>query len=201
MDETSPERASRGGGLTARPRDDRAQCRGADAVDRKSPRYFRDCCGPDAEPSRRIDLESVVDAVIQDALPLSEARQIRVERRFQGSGTVTGDGSQLHQVVANLLSNALKFTAAGGIVTVGLTRTDTDVTVAVERFGRRHQARISPAHLRTVPTAGFHEHPRAWRTRTRADDRPSPRCAARRIPYAPKARAWDTARRLRSLFH
>ena len=82
-----------------------------------------------------VELASIVDAAIQDAVPSAEAKHIRVDRRFEQGSTVTGDPSQLHQVVANLLSNALKFTPAGGTVTVGLTRSDTDAVVSVSDTG------------------------------------------------------------------
>src|SRR5262245_31764916 len=88
-------------------------------------------------PSNReaVDLASVIDAAIQDSRPSADAKQIRVERHVHAGGTMTGDSSQLHQAVANVLSNAVKFTPPGGTVTVGLTFSDGDATVWVRDSG------------------------------------------------------------------
>ncbi len=56
---------------------------------------------------------------------------------------VSGDPRRVQQVLRNLLANALRFTPAGGTITLRASRTDGDVTIAVTDDG----AGIDPAFL------------------------------------------------------
>jgi signal transduction histidine kinase/CheY-like chemotaxis protein len=56
---------------------------------------------------------------------------------------VRGDGARLHQILANLLSNALKFTPTGGSVTVQLRKAQASAIVVVKDTGKG----ISPEFL------------------------------------------------------
>jgi CheY-like chemotaxis protein len=49
---------------------------------------------------------------------------------------VLGDEARLQQVVANLLGNAIKFTDAGGFITVTVERTDASASVVIEDTGK-----------------------------------------------------------------
>src|SRR5436190_4247542 len=82
-----------------------------------------------------IELASLIEAAIQDVVPSAQAKQIRVERQFQAGATITGDSAQLHQAVANVLSNAVKFSSTGGTITVGVTRSDAYATVSIRDTG------------------------------------------------------------------
>jgi len=88
-------------------------------------------------PSHRepVELAPLIEAAIEDVAPSAHAKQIRLERQVQAGGTLAGDSAQLHRAVANVLSNAVKFTPSGGTITVGLTRSDADATVSIRDTG------------------------------------------------------------------
>ena len=91
-----------------------------------------------------IDPTAVVTAVIEAQLPLADSRSIVLEGDLDGEPScVWGDPTRLHQVVANLLSNALKFTPRGGRVTVHVRREAAQLEVRVQDNGEG----IDPALL------------------------------------------------------
>jgi signal transduction histidine kinase len=57
---------------------------------------------------------------------------------------LSGDPDRLQQVVGNLLANAVKFTPAGGRVTVRLTRAERQVRITVSDTGRGISAALLP---------------------------------------------------------
>jgi signal transduction histidine kinase/ActR/RegA family two-component response regulator len=72
---------------------------------------------------RRIDLVPLLRSAVDVVRPLADAKQIRLDLQVgEQSFEMTGDPSRLEQVIWNLLTNAVKFTPAGGFVTVRLER-------------------------------------------------------------------------------
>ena len=104
--------------------------------------------------SEPFDLRCAVEAAADAARPAAQAKRIALEVQVPDAVClVNGDPDRLQQVVANLLSNALKFTAAGGSVSVvardlgfayELTVTDSGIGMAPEflpvAFDRFRQA-------------------------------------------------------------
>ena len=79
-----------------------------------------------------VDLVSVVNAALDAVKPALEAKDIRVETHFQPQlKVIAGDADRLQQVVWNLLSNASKFTPAGGVVGIHISQEDSHVTIEV----------------------------------------------------------------------
>ena len=91
-----------------------------------------------------VSIVHVVHAAIETAAPLAHQQgvQLRLEGEFE-IPPVSGDARRLQQVFSNLLSNALKFTPAGGEVTVLLSRVRDEVEICVRDTG----AGIDPVFL------------------------------------------------------
>jgi cell cycle sensor histidine kinase DivJ len=53
----------------------------------------------------------------------------------KGLGDVTADGRALRQIVINLVGNAIKFTDAGGAVTIDAIRSGDEVTISISDTG------------------------------------------------------------------
>ena len=92
-----------------------------------------------------VNLDDVIQQAV-DAVRLSADNKgvvITCAARGHGGATVRGDAGRLKQVVWNLLANAIKFTPAGGHVTVSLTETAHAFRVTVDDTG----AGIDPEFL------------------------------------------------------
>lgn len=83
-----------------------------------------------------VDLVSVVNAALDAVRPALEAKDIKIETHFQpGLKIIAGDADRLQQVVWNLLSNASKFTPAGGVVGVRVTHDNIYAQILVSDTG------------------------------------------------------------------
>jgi len=83
-----------------------------------------------------VDLVSVVNAALDAVRPALEAKDIRIETEFESDlKVIAGDADRLQQVVWNLLSNASKFTPAGGVVGIRVILDDTYAEIEVSDTG------------------------------------------------------------------
>lgn len=82
------------------------------------------------------DLSLVIREAVNSVKPSADAREIILrEDIYPLSETMIADPHRIEQVVWNLLTNAIKFTARGGIITVQLTRSTNQATIRVTDTG------------------------------------------------------------------
>jgi CheY-like chemotaxis protein len=85
----------------------------------------------------RVEFAAVVTGCIQSVKPSAEDKQIALRLNVKDEELeVLGDEARLQQVVANLLGNAIKFTDAGGFVTVTVEREDASASLVIEDTGQ-----------------------------------------------------------------
>lgn len=78
-----------------------------------------------------VDLSRLVAECVEEFRPLAEERDIGIALQLEAGREIEADCQRITQVLDNLIGNALKYTHAGGNVTV-LTRDSDDRSVAVE---------------------------------------------------------------------
>jgi PAS domain S-box-containing protein len=85
---------------------------------------------------RSMDLLDVIHGALEAARPSADAKRIRIHTLLDSRiAAVRGDPNRLQQVLWNLVSNAVKFTPAGGRIQVRLERVHSHVEIAVEDDG------------------------------------------------------------------
>jgi hypothetical protein len=86
----------------------------------------------------------IIEAGVEGVRPAADAKRIRIQMMLDpNAGPIVGDSDRLQQIVWNLVSNAIKFTATGGLVQVRLERVDSEVEITVSDTG----AGINPEFL------------------------------------------------------
>ena len=81
------------------------------------------------------DASSVVEKASLVFDPLYKNKGVELKRDIEPGVMMQLDGAKMRQVVENLLSNALRYTDAGGSVTVALTGGEKEMTVSVADTG------------------------------------------------------------------
>ena len=93
---------------------------------------------------RPLKLSVVASIAVEAARPAAEAKGLRLVLDPGPSGNVVGDPDRLLQVIANLLSNATKFTPRGGRITVRLREPDSRVELHVVDTGQGITSELLP---------------------------------------------------------
>jgi signal transduction histidine kinase len=91
-----------------------------------------------------LDAGAAAREAVTSSRPAAEARGVAISVIVKDAVTVRADRVRMQQVLANLLSNALKFTPAGGVVEVVVSSSDSQVRIDVRDSGRGIDAALLP---------------------------------------------------------
>lgn len=84
---------------------------------------------------RKFDITKMVRDVVEEQTETAEKGEIRMLLQAPTQGLIMGDSHMLRMVIENLVSNAIKYTPAGGVVTIRLTRRTTRWVLMVKDTG------------------------------------------------------------------
>ena len=112
-----------------------------------------------------VDFSALVEDARELFQPLAEDRGLVLELKTDGSVHLNGDQRMLQRMAANLIDNAIKYTPAGGCITVTLSRSrdgkirlsveDTGVGIATEDQARIFERFFRGDQSRTLAGAGL----------------------------------------------
>jgi signal transduction histidine kinase/ActR/RegA family two-component response regulator len=93
-----------------------------------------------------VNLVSVIEEVVASAQATADAKSVRLTTRLDGTADMKGDPERLHQMVWNLVSNAIKFSNRNGLVQVVLRIVEGSVHIDVMDEGQGIAPELLP-HL------------------------------------------------------
>lgn len=91
-----------------------------------------------------LNLAPIVEAAIDALRPTADVKGIQIRAETGGDCLVKGDPNRLRQVIWNLLSNSIKFTQRGGVVTIDLRRVGSTVRLKVADTGEGISSEFLP---------------------------------------------------------
>lgn len=91
-----------------------------------------------------VELDELARSVAEDARPRLERKDLHFELRADGAVPVVADETRIGQVLANVLDNAIKYTPAGGRITVDVAAEGNQAVVRVRDTGAGVPAELLP---------------------------------------------------------
>ena len=92
-----------------------------------------------------LNLEFVIRSALTMVQLAAEAKSIAIETIFEPNiGQVSGDAGRLQQIVGNLVTNAIKFTAENGQIFVNLKKAGTKAVIEIKDTGRGIEPEFIP---------------------------------------------------------
>jgi signal transduction histidine kinase/ActR/RegA family two-component response regulator len=92
-----------------------------------------------------IEPAAAVQMAIDSVKPAAEAKGLFMAAIVGGNEPILGDVGRLHQIVCNLLTNAVKFSHSGGRVEITLGHEPPDVVITVRDYGEGIKAEFLPS--------------------------------------------------------
>ncbi len=92
----------------------------------------------------KVDLREVIEDSVSGMRPIAAAKDISLRKQVEQSVVVDGDPARLRQVLTNLLTNAIKFTPAGGLIETRLSRDGSFGVIEVSDTGEGISAEFLP---------------------------------------------------------
>lgn len=92
----------------------------------------------------RIDLRDVIDDSVSGMRPIAISKDVTLTKQTECSVVIEGDPARLRQVLTNLLTNAIKFTPAGGVIHTRLSIVDAMGIIEVSDTGEGISAEFLP---------------------------------------------------------
>src|SRR5690606_4174784 len=91
--------------------------------------------GLDSSHRQQVSVDPLLEEVVEFFGALAEERGVEISITGQCKAAVIGDPTWLHQLFANIVHNALKYTPEGGRVEVSANAADDEVAVAIRDDG------------------------------------------------------------------
>jgi heavy metal sensor kinase len=91
--------------------------------------------GEEALALESLDLSEIAEETIATMRPLAEEKDVTLIAGSMTSAAVNADRVHLKRLLANLIDNAIRYTAAGGSVTVSVAQDSESVTLTVDDTG------------------------------------------------------------------
>ena len=97
--------------------------------------FMAEAAAQGTQGQAEVDLAEVVKRVLEESAAAAQSKGIDLGFEQRGGALVRGTPSMLHELVANLVDNAIRYTPRGGVVTAAIEGAAERVTLRIEDNG------------------------------------------------------------------